>query len=284
MGTDSRHIQFDVMEIPVSRIKRHKILIRQLPNEFESLARSIQRNGLLHPVVVRRADEFFEIVSGGRRYSACKYLGFQTISCRVIDIDEKGAFEISLVENLQRNRLNPIDEATAFKIYVEEFGWGGVTDIAEQIGKSPSYVTKKMKLLELPDDILEAIRNSTLSESIAEELGSISDVSEQSRLAQLIAKRHLSFREARSLIKKQADVETVSTSHKLSESEKGQHILEKAIESSRMHLDAVSSLFDETDNWIIRETLMQHRNMVHSQLDLLLKQKKKIHQLTLENR
>jgi ParB family transcriptional regulator, chromosome partitioning protein len=108
----------------------------------------------------------------------------------------------SLIENIQRKRLNAIDEAKAFKAYVSDFGWGGVSDLAKRIGKSASYVTKRIKLLNLSSDVLDSITNSKLNSSIAEELFSIKDKGKQSILANLIIDRSLSLRRSRKLLNK----------------------------------------------------------------------------------
>ena len=145
-------------------------------------------------------DGYFEVVAGNRRFCACKALGWKKIACHVIELDDKQAFEVSLIENIQRKRLTSLDEASAFKAYVSEFGWGGMSDLALRIGKSLSYVTKRIMLLNLPADVLESITSSRLNTSIAEELCSIKDKAKQSKLANLIVCRRLSFRNARKLL------------------------------------------------------------------------------------
>jgi ParB family transcriptional regulator, chromosome partitioning protein len=78
----------------------------------------------------------------------------ERIACHIIEVDDKEAFEISLIENIQRKRISPIDEAKAFKLYISDFGWDGVSDLASKIGKSVSYTSKRISLLDLPKDVL----------------------------------------------------------------------------------------------------------------------------------
>lgn len=146
------------------------------------------------PILVRTIDGYFEVVAGNRRYCACKALGWKKIACQIIELDDKEAFEVSLIENTQRKTISPLDEATAFRAYVSDFGWWEVSDLASRIGKSLSHMTKRIKLLNLPSDVLESIMNRRIDTSIAEELFSIKDGNKQSVLANLIADRRLSLR------------------------------------------------------------------------------------------
>ena len=88
----------------------------------------------------------------------------------MIEVDDKDSFEISLAENIQRKNLNPIEEARAFKVYITDFGWGGVSELAHKISKSPSYVSKRLSLLELPVEIVHEISKSRISPNAAEEI------------------------------------------------------------------------------------------------------------------
>jgi ParB family transcriptional regulator, chromosome partitioning protein len=184
----------DISKIKQSRNIRHKV------SDTEELAKSIQQKGLLQPILVRTLDCYFEIVAGNRRFCACKALGWKKIPCHIIELDDKQAFEVSLVENIQRKTVSPLDEANAFKAYVSDFGWGGVSDLASKIGKSLSYIIKRIKLLNLPQDVLDSIMNHRLDPNVAEELLSIKDANKQSILGNLIADRQLSLRMTRKLL------------------------------------------------------------------------------------
>ena len=110
-------------------------------------------------------------------------------------------FEATLIENIHRKSISPLDEARAYKKYVFDNGWGSVSELASKIGKSSSYITKRMALLNISSDVQECIKNSSLKPSTAEEISTIKDPDKQSKLAELIVKRHLTTMKARQLVK-----------------------------------------------------------------------------------
>jgi ParB family chromosome partitioning protein len=267
-------------DIDISKIKQSKN-IRQIVPDIDELAKSIQQKGLLQPILVRTMDGYFEVVAGNRRLCACKDLGLKKIACHIIELDDKQAFEISLIENIQRKTISPLDEATAFKAYVSDFGWGGVSDLASRIGKSLSYITKRIKLLNLPPDVLESIMNRRLDTSIAEELFSIKDENKQSKLASLIADRRLSLRMTRKLLKnvddKDRDLDSFCKSDYIDHIKIAERSFDKSITAIRIAMNSLSEIINGVeDDWVIHEVLMQHRNMLHTQIDLLLKEKRKL--------
>jgi ParB family chromosome partitioning protein len=249
----------------------------------EELVDSIRENGLLQPIVVRPKDDYFEIVAGNRRRMACQILRWRKIPCHIVELDEKRAFEYSLVENIQRQTLSVIEEAEAFKVYVADFGWGGVSELARKIGKSPSYITKRINLLDLPTDVIDSIASQSLNASVAEELRPIKDQSRQSELASLIIQRHLSLRKARGILNqyKAGGVEQLDAyDYELNSAttlEHNQKVFDKMIVTLRIALNNIATLVnDNEDDWLIREILMQHKNSLHSQIDILIKQKRKL--------
>jgi len=146
------------------------ILLRSDLGQLDELIASIEEKGLLEPIVVRPVEDGFEVVAGYRRLEACKRLGWRRIPCHIIELDDREAYEVSLIENLQHKSLDPIEEALAFKRYVEEYGYGSVTELARRIEKSPSYVSRMIALLSLPDDVREELVRRRKSPSIAQEL------------------------------------------------------------------------------------------------------------------
>jgi ParB family transcriptional regulator, chromosome partitioning protein len=267
-------------DIDISKIKQSKN-IRRIVSDTEELAKSIEEKGLLQPILVRTMDGYFEVVAGNRRYFACKSLGWKKIACHIIELDDRQAFEISLIENIQRKTISPLDEATAFKAYVSDFGWGGVSDLASRVGKSLSYITKRMKLLNLPPDVLESIMNRRLDTSIAEELFSIKDGKKQSTLANLIADRRLSLRMTRKLLKdvdeKDRDFDSFYKSDYIDHIKIAERSFDKSITAIRIAMNSLSEIINGVEHdWVIHEILMQHKNMLHTQIDLLLKEKRKL--------
>src|SRR5919108_2130000 len=127
-----------VSEILVSRIRHSSFLLRHRNVGLDQLQHSIAHQGLLQPIIVRIVNdgECYEVVAGNRRFAACKQLGWKRIMCHVLELNDKDAFEVSLIENLQHNALNPIEEANAYKRFVDEHRWGSVTELARRIGKS----------------------------------------------------------------------------------------------------------------------------------------------------
>jgi ParB family transcriptional regulator, chromosome partitioning protein len=138
-----------------------------------TLANSIREHGLLQPILVRPLNHGFEIVAGHRRFQTCRSLRWRFIPCKIREMSDKQAFEIQLTENIQRKSMDPIEEAEAFRRYVLDFGWGGVSELAKKIGKSEEFVSHRIQLLKLPTDIKEQIIRSNLNVSQALELTTI---------------------------------------------------------------------------------------------------------------
>ena len=247
------------------------------------LVSSIKANGLLHPIVVRTQGGYFEIIAGRRRYGACKALGLRKIVCHIVELDDKSAFEVSLTENIQRKSLDPIEEARAFKAYIDDFGWGGLTELASKISKSPAYVSKRLALLNLPDELLEKVRMYTVSPSTAEELLPLKDSREQYRLADTIIRNAYSSRQARKIVKRSLELETnAGDFDKFQDSIADIELnalrsFDKSITALKIAMHKISSIVEAIeDNWIVYETLMQHKNMLNAQIDVLIREKKKL--------
>ncbi len=266
-----------IEDISISRLKGSKN-IRQDTADLEELIISIQQKGLLQPIIVRTVEGHFEIVAGNRRFQACKSLGWRKITCHVVELDDKQAFEVSLIENLQRKTLSPLDEASSFKAYVSDFGWGGVSELALKVGRSVSYITKRIKLLNLPADVLDSITSHTLDTSIAEELFSIEDKTKQSTLASLIADRRLSLRKARELLKAYDENHIAGAHDEYSDHLKiAERSFNKSITALRIAMNSISEVINNVEHdWILHEVLLQHKNMIHAQIDILIKEKRKL--------
>ncbi len=138
--------------------------------EIESLIISIKEHGLLQPILIRPYQNSFEIVAGHRRFHACKSLRWRHMPCKIRELSDKQAFEIQITENIQRKSMSSLEEAEAFRKYVQDLGWGGVTELSRKIGKSEEYVSHRIQLLKLPQDIKEKIMLNKLSISQALEL------------------------------------------------------------------------------------------------------------------
>jgi ParB family chromosome partitioning protein len=175
-------------------------------------------------------------------------------------------------------------------MYVTDFGWGGVSDLANKIGKSASYVDRRLQLLELPKEVLEKVDDSELNVTAAEELIPIHDEIKQSKLAGIISRKRLSVKDVRNLIQEnQNSVYAVDSNDALMQTEvkedlaeldrRVQRSLDKSIVVFRMAMNKMLDIMQGIeDNWVIYEILLQHRNVLNAQIDLLIKQKKKIYE------
>lgn len=271
--------------IDISRIKLAPYIYREVTEGIADLALSIKEKGLLQPILVRSKESFFEIISGNRRYIACKQLGCRKIICHILELDDKEAFEISLIENIQRKTLHPKEEAQAFKNYVVSFGWGGISHLAAKIGKSVTYVQRRIKLLDLPSDVLNSISNSSISTAVAEELLYLDGRDKQSEAMQLISQSGMSSRKVRALVK---DLKKTSTYDYHNEiycsaptivdlDTRNHRSFDKSIIVLKDASNKIGVIISEIENnWIVYEILMQHKKMLDIQIDILIKEKRKI--------
>ena len=276
-----------IQDLDIYDLKSSPGFYPSVASGISDLTVSIREKGLLHPITVRAKEGHFEIVAGNRRYLACRTLGWRKILCHIVELDDREAFEISLVENIQRRTLNPLEEGHAFSTYVSEFGWGGVSDLAAKIGKSISYVDRRLALLGLPKEVLEKVLSSSLNISAAEELIPVHNQNRQSRLADLISKKRMSTKQVRQLISgpdesiydtHDESVASIGSSEDVSELDRiAQRCLDKSIVAFRIAMNKLADIMESVeDNWIMYEILMQHKKVLHAQIDLLIKEKKKI--------
>jgi ParB family chromosome partitioning protein len=277
-----------IEDVEMSLIKPFRFNYRYLTGDISGLSHSIKEKGLLQPILIRNSntDSRYEIIAGHRRYEACKKLGWRKIICHIVELDDRASFEISIIENVHRRSLNPIEEADAYKKYVLKFGWGGISDLAEKIGKSVSYIDKRIRLLELPTEIVNSLSVCSVSPSAAEELLSMKDKKKQSELANLALNNKISSRGIREMIKgiKRDEIYDYDDSqNRLNRGkmknidEATQRSFDKSIIAMRSAMTKISAIIEEIDDdWIAYEALMQHKNMLHNQIDLLIREKMKI--------
>ena len=164
------------------------------------LADSIKQFGVLQPLLVRKRKDYFEIIAGERRWRAAKMAGVKEVPVIVKDYTEQEIVEISLIENIQRENLNPIEEAMAFKKLLEEFNLKQ-DEVAERVSKSRTAVTNSMRLLKLDEKVQQMIIDDMISTGHARALLAIDDHEQQYILANKIFDEKLSVRETEKLIK-----------------------------------------------------------------------------------
>jgi ParB family chromosome partitioning protein len=170
---------------------------------LEELARSIKANGVIQPIVVRRSGNRFQIIAGERRWRAAQKAGLGRVPIVVKDVaagQEQSLLEIALVENIQRENLNPIDEASAYRRLSNEFHLTQ-EQIAVAVGKDRATVANFMRLLKLPEDVRSEVAAGTLSMGHARALLGLFDEGDQRRIARDILARNLSVRETEALVK-----------------------------------------------------------------------------------
>ena len=169
---------------------------------LEELSESIRENGLLQPILVREyAEGRYQIIAGERRFRACKLAGLTEIPAIVLDRDDKAAAQIALIENIQREDLNPLEEAMAYKALKDEYGMTQ-EELSEKIGKSRSAIANSIRLLDLPEPILAMVAARELSAGHARTLLGVKDREDMILLAQIASEQDLSVRQLEEQVKK----------------------------------------------------------------------------------
>jgi ParB family chromosome partitioning protein len=269
-------------DVETKRIRYSRRPLRNESGITEELLLSVAEKGLVQPIVVRplREEDGFEVVAGNRRLQACKTLGLRKIPCHVIELDDKEAYEMSLVENLQRRTLNPIEEAKAFKSYVDEYGYGSETTLARTLGKSPSYVSRRIALLKMPANVQDRLLRGA-KVSLTQELFSLNEDDKNALAAFIAENQHLARDDVRlvaQLIKRGEGINLARAPLSgYAEEEARRHYLERVVgkfisilEVCEMRLDEVLDNL-EKDEWVLREILAQQRMLIHDQIDSLMK-------------
>lgn len=162
--------------IPLNKITHSPLQPRGKIEEesLKELIASIKEKGVLQPVLVRKNGDNFELVYGHRRFEAAKKAGLNEIPAIVKELSDREVIEIAIIENIQREDLNPIDEAMSYKRLIKEFGLSQ-EEIAERVGKNRSTIANKLRLLNLPEKVQDALRNKIITEGHARPLLSIKD-------------------------------------------------------------------------------------------------------------
>jgi ParB family chromosome partitioning protein len=166
-----------------------------------SLAESIRSHGIVQPLLVRRRDNGYELIAGERRWRAARLAGLTRVPVVVKEVPDENLLEIALIENIQRENLNPIEEAQAYKKLIETVGLTQES-LATRVGRDRSYITNYLRLLRLPDDLQQLVKEGRLSTGHARTLLGLSHVDLQRRLARQIIDGGLSVRATEQLVYK----------------------------------------------------------------------------------
>lgn len=189
------------------------------PQELQELATSVREKGVIQPILVRpRTDGQYEVVAGERRWRASKLAGLGQVPVVIRDLDDTESLEIAIIENVQRSDLNPVEEAMAYQQLISEFNLTQ-EDVATKVGKNRSSITNTLRLLKLPQSIINKVKDNRLSEGHARALLTIDDIDMMERLSEKIVRDQLSVRETERLASgvKQPGAETPSKRSKKNE-------------------------------------------------------------------
>jgi ParB family chromosome partitioning protein len=254
--------------------------LRRKIENIEELSESIRKHGLLQPIVVRPREHGFEVVAGNRRLAAVKMLRMRKVACHIIELSDKEAYEVAIVENVQHKTMNPIEEAIAFKKYVERHGWGGVTELANRIGKSQEFVSKRIQLLRLPERIQQEIIRQRITTSAGLEMLPLEKNNMEEVADILLSKQQLTRDDIRNIIKMSRNSEEYSEKT-VTEYTQEIYFIDKALRKSIAVMKSTLVNFDDIinnigDDWVIRELLMQYRMIIHGDIDTFLKLRKRL--------
>jgi ParB family chromosome partitioning protein len=169
---------------------------------MEELTQSIKEKGVIQPILVRRKGEHYELIAGERRWRAANILKINEIPAIIREVEDADSLELSLIENIQRQDLNPIEEARAYKYLIDKFNLTQ-EKLSEVLGKARVTVTNTLRLLNLPQEIQEEIKKGRLSFAHGRTLLEIDDPIQQRRLAQQAISNSLSVKELENLVKRQ---------------------------------------------------------------------------------
>lgn len=192
-----------IRQIPLDTIRSSPNQPRKLfdDSKLKELAASIRSHGVLAPVLLRQTEDGYELVAGERRFRAAQMAGIQSIPAIMKEVSNSEMLELALIENIQREDLNPIEEAEVYRRLTEEFGLSQ-EEVARRVGRDRSSVANALRLLRLPARIQQDLMAGALTAGHARALLALEAVSEQLRLREQIVKRGLTVRAAESLIRR----------------------------------------------------------------------------------
>lgn len=245
------------------------------PESIMELADSVKEHGILEPLIVAHTPAGYQIIAGERRWRASKMAGFSKVPCIVKETNPKGMLEMTLVENVQREDLNPIERAKAFERLKDEFGLK-TNEIAKRVGKSPSYISNSVRLLALPDAIKDGLLSNLITEGHARAIQSIDDKRLMIEAYKTVLKESASVRRAEDIARKIR----VESGEKIKVGTKrGQTKIIHSDKAEKMQEEIKQSLGDNSKVKIIRTLLQTRINIVlPGNMDKTEEALEKIHQ------
>ena len=200
-AADSLPITQRVMDLPVADVRANPHQPRRDFDEtsLKELAASLKTNGVIQPIVVRQSAGGYELIAGERRLRAAKIAGLATVPAIVKEVDGLTQAQFALVENIQREDLNPIERAEAYKVLLQQLGLSH-GELALRLGEDRSAVSNHLRLLELAIPVRDLIRSNKITLGHAKVLAGVSDVLEQERLSKLVVEQGLSVRNLETIV------------------------------------------------------------------------------------
>lgn len=208
-GTDSAEKSADTADedriyyIDINEIKPNPGQPRRKFDEtsIRELAESIEQNGLIQPIIVQKKNEYYELVAGERRWRAARIAGLRKIPCIIREFDEKQNLIIAIIENMQREDLDPMEEAAGLQQMLRKFGFTQ-EQVSNTLGKSRAYIANSVRLLKLPENIQRMVSDGRISAAHGRTLLAVEDPNLQEMLARRVEKEGLSVRTLEDLVKK----------------------------------------------------------------------------------
>jgi ParB family chromosome partitioning protein len=191
----------EIIELPLKKIKPNPYQPRYVfdENQIKELSSSIKEHGVIQPIIVKAVKDNYVIIAGERRFRASKLAGLKTIPAVVRQYEKSKMIELALIENLQRENLSPIEEAKAYNQIMRELDLTQ-REVAIKVGKTRSYITNMLGLLNLPDEVLSFVDSKKLSMGHARALSKLLDKNRIIELAKIIISKNLSVRETERLV------------------------------------------------------------------------------------
>ncbi len=217
-----------VTEISIDKISPNREQPRRIFDEtaLEELAESMKQLGVIQPIVLAKDGDYYKIIVGERRWRAAKIAGLKKIPAIIKDLDETSAYEIALVENLQRENLNLIEEARGYRKLVDIFGLSQ-EEVAQKVGKSRPTVTNALRLLNLDERVQQFVLNNEITGGHARALLGIEDKDAQCRIAEKIIENGLSVRATEALVKNYNNQKPVNNDNRVNFDTTGYKSIEK---------------------------------------------------------
>lgn len=202
ISNTAENVENGISYININNIKPNEGQPRKTFDEEKivELADSIQEHGLIQPIVLRKADKGYEIVAGERRWRACRKAGLKEVPCIIKELTDEENMLIAIIENMQREDLNPIEEAEGLNQMIVTYGLTQA-EVSKSVGKSRPYITNVLRLLKLPEEVRAMVSNGELSSGHARAIVGVSGKDAQIKIAEKIVKEGISVRETEKLIK-----------------------------------------------------------------------------------